>query len=59
MSYFDDDYAKGAFGGSIGTMSAPSQKRTFIGTVDAPNQTFGWLRTGCSPLGGGMVVRFP
>ncbi len=28
-------------------------------TADLQNQAIGWLRKGCSSLGGGMVVRFP
>ncbi len=38
--------------------SAYSQKRTFVGALEAQNQAIGWLRKGCSSLGGGTSQRW-
>jgi hypothetical protein len=35
-----------------------SQERSFVGAL-VQNQAIGWLRKGCSSLGGGTAVRFP
>ena len=35
------------------------RRRKTVGALDVQNQTIGWLRKGCSSLGGETVVRFP
>jgi len=42
-----------------GGASAMCQEATFVGACDVQNQATGWLRKGCSSLGGVTKVRFP